>query len=82
MGMESHLAQHPDLRDDTTLIVLQLPPTRDRLPIQIVVFTKTLETVDYERMQADLFDRIIAILPEFRLRAFQRPRSQHDICVS
>ena len=58
-----------------TLIVNQLPPGPEGLPIQIVVFCKEQEAAEYERVQADIFDHIIAILPEFGLKAFQGPTS-------
>lgn len=79
--LQKYLRQHPELRDDMTLIVNQLPPGPEGLPIQIVVFCNEQAAAEYERVQADIFDHIIAILPEFGLKAFQGPTSDrylHD----
>ncbi len=56
-----------------TFIVRQLPPDPQGLPIQIYCFTATTVWADYEAIQADLFDHLLAVLPEFGLRAFQSP---------
>jgi miniconductance mechanosensitive channel len=53
--------------------VRQLAPTPQGIPIEIYCFTATTRWVEYEDIQADIFDHLIAILPEFGLRAFQEP---------
>ena len=69
----SYLKQHPGIRQDLTLLVRQLNPTENGLPIEIYAFSKDIVWKNYESMQADIFDHLLAILPEFELRAFQNP---------
>ncbi len=73
--LEKYLSQHPDIRDDMTLIVRQLPPGPEGLPIQLYAFSANQDWKEYERIQAGIFDHVIAILPEFGLKAFQGPTS-------
>lgn len=56
-----------------TILVRQLEPTQTGVPIQVYVFASTTAWVEYEGIQSDLFDHLLAILPEFELRAFQNP---------
>jgi miniconductance mechanosensitive channel len=69
----NYLRRHPDIHDDMTLIVRQLQPGDDGLPIEIYCFTNDTNWVKYEGIQSDLFDHVCAIVPEFGLRLFQRP---------
>ena len=70
----AYLRAHPELTDKGfTLLVRQLAPTPQGLPLEIYCFTATTNWVEYERIQADIFDHLIAILPEFGLRLFQEP---------
>lgn len=69
----SLLKAHPDIRQDMTLIVRQLDPTPQGLPMQIYAFTNTTGWQEYEAIQSDLFDHIFAVLPEFGLRAHESP---------
>ncbi len=59
--------------DDMTILIRQLSPTEKGLPIQIYVFAATIEWVEYEKTQGDLFDHIFAIMHEFDLKLFQAP---------
>lgn len=68
-----YLGHHPKIRDDMTRLVRQLMPGPDGLPIEIYCFTRTTKWSEYEDIQADIFDHILAILPEFGLRLFQKP---------
>ena len=70
----AYLKAHPELTDKGfTLLVRQLQPTPQGLPLEVYTFTNTTEWAEYERIQADVFDHLIAILPEFGLRLFQEP---------
>ncbi len=70
----AYLKAHPELTDrGFTLLVRQLQPTPQGLPLEVYTFTNTTEWAEYERIQADVFDHLIAILPEFGLRLFQEP---------
>jgi len=68
-----YLRANPRISKDMTLIVRQLAPTAQGLPLEIYCFTATTVWADYEEIQADIFDHLLAILPEFHLRAFQTP---------
>jgi miniconductance mechanosensitive channel len=69
----AYLKAHPKIRQDMTLIVRHLQPTADKgLPIEIYCFVNDTNWANYEAIQADIFDHILAALPEFHLRAYQR----------
>ena len=71
--MERYLRSHPGIHQDMTLMVRQLSPTAEGLPLEIYCFTNTVAWVEYEGIQADIFDHLLAILPEFGLRVYQKP---------
>lgn len=68
-----YLRSHAQVHQGMTLIVRQLAPTAKGLPLEIYCFTNTTAWVAYEGIQADIFDHLLAILPEFGLRVFQEP---------
>jgi miniconductance mechanosensitive channel len=68
-----YLKQHPKIRQDMTLLVRQLPPGPEGVPIELYCFTTTTAWGEYEDIQADIFDHLLAIVPEFGLRLFQQP---------
>jgi miniconductance mechanosensitive channel len=68
-----YLRVHPKIHQDMTLIVRQLQPGPEGLPIQIYAFSNDTNWANYESLQADIFDHILAIVPEFGLRVFQQP---------
>jgi miniconductance mechanosensitive channel len=72
----AYLQAHPRLSKEMTLLVRQLEPSPMGLPIEIYCFTTTTAWDEYEAIQADVFDHLLAILPEFGLRLFQRPSGQ------
>jgi miniconductance mechanosensitive channel len=69
----NYLRNHPKIDQSRTLLVRQLAPTPHGLPIELYVFSNDTRWVAYEGIQADIFDHIIALLPEFGLRLFQHP---------
>ena len=69
----NYLRHHPRIRQDMTLLVRQLPPGPDGLPLEIYCFTNTTAWAEYEDIQSDIFDHLLAIVPEFGLRVYQRP---------
>jgi miniconductance mechanosensitive channel len=71
--LEVYLQQHPKINLDMTFLVRQLQPTEKGLPIEIYVFSKDQEWANYEAIQADIFDHIFAVVPEFELKVFQEP---------
>lgn len=71
--LENYLHNHPKINQDMTFLVRHLQPDEKGLPIEIYVFSKDQEWAKYEALQADIFDHILAIIPEFGLRVFQNP---------
>ncbi len=69
----SYLKAHSGIHQDMTQMVRQLDPTPQGLPLEIYCFTATTSWVAYEGIQADIFDHLIAILPEFGLQLYQQP---------
>jgi miniconductance mechanosensitive channel len=73
-----YLAHHPRIHKGLTSMVRQLAPGEFGLPLEIYAFTDDVRWVVYESIQADIFDHILAVAPEFGLRVFQNP-SGHDM---
>jgi miniconductance mechanosensitive channel len=71
--MLSYLKQHEQIHKDMTLMVRQLAPTSSGVPIELYIFTNDTRWTVYEDIQADIFDHVFAILPEFGLRVYQGP---------
>ena len=69
----NYLKNHPRIHEGMTLIVRQLSPSPEGLPLEIYCFTNTTVWADYEDIQSDIFDHLLAIVPEFGLRLFQKP---------
>ena len=67
------LKTHPGIHQDMTLIVRQLDANGGGIPIELYCFTKTIAWSEYEGILSDIFDHLIAILPEFGLRLYQQP---------
>ncbi len=71
--LNEYLRHHPRIRKDMTLMVRQLAPDDHGLPIEIYAFTNTVVWLEYESIQADIFDHIFAVVEEFGLRIHQTP---------
>ncbi len=71
--LKGYLSDHPKINNDMTFLVRQLQPTEDGIPIEVYVFSKDQEWDKYEDNQADIFDHILAVIPEFDLKVFQSP---------
>ncbi len=71
--VEAYLRSHPRIHQGMTLIIRQLEPGPNGLPIEIYAFTNDIRWESYEAIQADIFDHILAVVPEFDLRVFQEP---------
>lgn len=69
----AYLRQHPKVHQNMTFLVRHLEPTSKGLPIEIYVFSNDQAWANYEGIQADIFDHILAVVPEFGLRVFQEP---------
>ena len=71
--IERYLKNHPGIHQGMTQMVRQLQPGEHGLPLQIYAFTNDTDWTNYEKIQADIFDHLLAIVPEFGLRVFQEP---------
>lgn len=71
--LNAYLRNLPDVNPDMTLLVRHLQPTDRGIPIELYFFTRTTQWAPYEQVQADVFDHLLAIVPEFDLRVFQSP---------
>jgi len=71
--VEFYLKQHAGISQNQSLMVRQLQPTSEGLPLEIYAFTNTTVWKDYEAIQSDIFDHLIAIIPEFGLQVYQAP---------
>ncbi|MGB5290743.1 MAG: mechanosensitive ion channel family protein, partial [Lysobacterales bacterium] len=71
--VRAYLLNHPIINKKMTFLVRQLKPTEFGLPIEIYVFSKDKVWANYEAIQADIFDHVLAVLPEFDLRVYQNP---------
>jgi len=71
--IQAYLAKHPEINQNLTVLVRQLEPSNNGLPIQIYAFSSEKNWIKYESIQADIFDHLIAVAEEFDLRLFQQP---------
>ncbi len=72
--IDFYIRNHPGIHQHgMTLMVRQLSPTSEGLPIEIYCFTNTVAWTEYEGIQSDIFDHLLAIAPEFNLRVYQAP---------
>ncbi|HHW46158.1 MAG TPA: mechanosensitive ion channel family protein [Clostridiales bacterium] len=71
--VQRYLKNHPRLNKNMSIMVRQLEPCEHGLPIEIYAFTDTTNWTEYETIQSDIFDHILAIVPEFDLKIYQNP---------
>lgn len=71
--VNAYLKDHPKIHRGMTFMVRQLPPSQYGLPIEIYVFSNDQDWVNYEAIQSDIFDHILAIIPMFDLKVYQNP---------
>jgi miniconductance mechanosensitive channel len=72
--VQNYLRNRPDIHTEgLVLVVRQLAPGPDGLPLEVYAFTRTTDFAEYEAIQAEIFDHLLAALPQFELQVFQRP---------
>lgn len=71
--IDIYLRNNPRVNKDMILMVRQLQPTAQGLPLELYFFSADTAWVAYEHLQADIFEYIIAMLPEFGIKTFQAP---------
>jgi miniconductance mechanosensitive channel len=76
-----YLRNHPGTHKGMTMMVRQLAPTEVGLPLELYVFTNTVQWVEYELIMADIFDHLIAAVPYFDLHIFERTAGTDDMDV-
>jgi len=77
--VENYLRNHPGTHPDGLLMVRQLDPEENGLPLQIYCFTKTIVWKEYEDLQSEYLNHVVAAMPAFHLRAFQRSSDHPSI---
>jgi len=76
-----YLRNMPNLNKDASLMVRVLQHTENGIPLELYAYFTPPDLADFEDFQARLFEHILAVLPEFGLKAFQRP-SGRDMQMS
>lgn len=71
--MESYLAEHPSIAQDQTLMVRQLQPTELGVPLEIYCFSNDIAWLNYEQIQSNIMDHLMAAVDHFELHIFQNP---------
>jgi miniconductance mechanosensitive channel len=72
--IEGYLNNHPDIHtENMDFIIRELAPTSTGLPVEIYVFTRTTQWKQYERIQGEIVDHLLAAASFFDLRLFQEP---------
>ena len=71
--MEYYLRTHPKVNQNLMIMIRQLQPTAEGMPIELYFFSDGTEWVPYERLQAEVFDHLLAVLHKFDLKVFQSP---------
>ncbi len=79
--LELYLSSREDINTNMTFMVRQLAPDERGLPIELYLFTNTTEWLEYEAIQSDIFDHILAVVPEFGLKVFQYPTQSFNVPV-
>lgn len=76
--LQEYLNNHPEINHDMTCMVRQLQPTEKGIPIELYFFTTIKDWIYYENVQSDIFDHLLAIVPQFELRIFQFPSGEYS----
>lgn len=71
--LQNYLREHPRTHKELMIMIRQMQPTSEGLPLEIYCFSNTTVWSEYEQIQGEIFDHILAVIPEFGLRIFQRP---------
>lgn len=79
--LQNYLREHPRTHKELMIMVRQMQPTSEGLPLEIYCFSNTTVWPEYEQIQGEIFDHILAVIPEFDLRIFQRP-SGNDLSTT
>lgn len=67
----AYLKDHPQISQDLTVMVRQLAPSPEGIPLEIYVFVKDKVWINYEKIMSDIFDHLLAAIPTFDLECFE-----------
>ncbi|MGB5437143.1 MAG: mechanosensitive ion channel domain-containing protein, partial [Maribacter sp.] len=73
--IDTYIHTHSGINKDMTIMVRQLEPTSQGLPIEIYAFSSDKRWANYEYIMADIFDHLLAAIPYFQLEGFELPSS-------
>ena len=71
--IELYIKDNPNIRQDMSMIVRQLQSNESGIPVELYFFSKLYDWAPYENLQADIFDHLLAVVPQFGLSIFQSP---------
>ena len=71
--LENYLRSHHRVNQNMTIMVRQLQPTAQGLPLELYFFSDGTEWIPYEHLQSEIFEHVFAVMPTFGLRVFQSP---------
>lgn len=71
--LEEYIRNHPKVNKEQTMMVRQLQPTAQGLPLELYFFSADTAWIKYEQLQAEVFDHLLAVMSEFGLKVFQSP---------
>ncbi len=74
--LERYLRDLPLVNGEMTMMVRHLQPTAEGLPLELYFFSRNKNWIPFEHLQADVFDYVLAVLPSFGLRVYQRPSDE------
>jgi miniconductance mechanosensitive channel len=71
--VDHYLRHHPKVNPEMTLLVRQLQPSAQGLPVELYFFSADTGWINYENIQAEVFEHVLAVLHTFGLKVFQAP---------
>ncbi len=74
--LDFYLGALPGVNHEMSYLAKQLQPTENGIPIELTFFSVKKDAASYERLQSDVFDHILAIIPLFGLRIYQNPTGE------
>ena len=80
--LEEYIRNHPKVHQEQTMMVRQLQPTAQGLPLELYFFSSDTAWINYEELQAEVFDHLLAVMPEFGLKVFQSPTGKDLMAIS
>ena len=75
-ALMKYLKENPRVNQDLMVMVRQLQPTPQGMPLELYFFSADKQWVAYETLQADVFDYVMASVPQYGLHVFQSPMGE------